>query len=149
MPIRMRRGCPADLTDLMRLEAVCFEEERRETATVIANSLASSHQEIWVAETANRLIGAMSLRFHPHTCRLYSIAVSPEARGQGLGRQFLDLSVKRARRKKCIRIHLEVDSRNKKLIDWYLANGYQKAADLPDYYAPGWNALRLRRDLTL
>jgi ribosomal protein S18 acetylase RimI-like enzyme len=75
---------------------------------------------------------------------MHSIAVSPDHQGRGIGQQLLELAITRARARKCSRIHLEADARNKTLISWYQSHGYTPIATLPDYYAPNWPALRLR-----
>jgi ribosomal protein S18 acetylase RimI-like enzyme len=127
----------------MDLEAACFEPERRDSRKVFRHSLSSPHQEVWVIRDGKEITGSLILRFHPHTCRMHSIAVSPSHQGRGIGRKLLDKAVSRARARACSRIHLEADANNKPLLTWYQSHGYTPVATLPDYYAPNWPALRL------
>ena len=59
----------------------------------------------------------------------------------------LESAVQRARARGCDRIHLEADSRNLRLVDWYRIHGFEPVRKLEDYYAPGWCALRMSRKL--
>lgn len=138
-----------DLTALVQLEGSCFEPERQDGEGPIRHSLRSPHQEVWVAEeeTGGAILGAMTLRLHPRTCRIYSVAVDPAAQGKGIGRQLMEKALTRALKKGCSRIHLEVDARNKILIEWYQRYGYRPVKTLEHYYAKDWHGLRLALEL--
>ncbi|MGC9452018.1 MAG: GNAT family N-acetyltransferase [Oceanipulchritudo sp.] len=145
--MQIRRGRPDDLPALLELETACFEEERRDSPKVFRHSMGSPFQEIWIAEEDNELLGSLFLRFHPHTCRIHSIAVSPSARGRGIGARLLEKARARARARGCARMSLEADARNSNLLHWYQQNGYKITKTLPDYYTPGWHGCRLTRNL--
>ena len=145
--MRTRRARPNDLPDLLELEATCFEPERCDSREVFRHSLRSPHQEVWLTEENGMLTGSLFLRFHPHTCRVHSIAVHPARRGTGLGAQLLGWAEKRARMRRSARIHLEADARNTRLLDWYRSHGYRIITHLRDYYSPGWHACRFSKTL--
>ena len=136
---------PADLPALLLLEAACFPPERRESRRGLLRSLRSDHQEIWLCREHDRPVAAMTLRLHPRTLRLYSLAVHPEYQGTGLGAALLQHAFRRATDLAVDRISLEVDAGDDRLRDWYQRHGFQPAQRLPDYYAPGHDALRMRR----
>jgi len=141
--MKIRLGQAADLDALVSLEDRCFEPERRDGRRPIRHSLQSRHQEIWVAESEGTLSAALTLRFHPRTCRIYSIAVDPAHQGKGIGQKLLELAESKARDKGCVRMQLEVDAGNKNLIQWYRKNGYHPMKTLHDYYGRNWHAARL------
>ena len=141
--MQIRRGRLKDLPFLLELETICFEAERRDSPKVIRHSLTSPRQEIWIAGEGNHLLGSLFLRFHPHTCRIHSIAVAPSAQGRGIGKRLLQKAHSRARSRGCSRMSLEADARNQSLLTWYQHNGYKVSKALQDYYAPAWPGLRL------
>ena len=145
--MQIRRGRPNDLARLMELEAACFEPERRDSKVVLQNSLHSPHQEVWVIVHQRRIQASLFLRFHPKTCRIHSIAVDPAARGLGFGNRLLSLAHRRARSRGCLRMSLEADARNEKLLLWYESMGYTRVRRLRGYYAPRWDGFRFQRSL--
>jgi ribosomal protein S18 acetylase RimI-like enzyme len=146
--LHTRLGSPDDLADMVALEAACFDAERRDSPAVTRASMANPRHEAWVTRGDDgALLGSMILRFHPHTCRIHSIATAPAARGRGVGRALLELAAARARARRCRRVHLEADARNPVLVNWYRNHGYTIIARLPDYYARRRHAVRMRLNL--
>jgi ribosomal protein S18 acetylase RimI-like enzyme len=70
---------------------------------------------------------------------LYWIVVEPSAQGQGLGRSLLAESERRIAREGGRRIYVDTSSRPQyaPTRSFYAACGYQVAATLEDFYAPG------------
>ncbi len=66
------------IPDLPDMSAVAADE--------IANSL------VWVAETDNRIVGALVLSPADHFMMLVNVAVHPDARGTGLGMRLMTLA---------------------------------------------------------
>jgi len=145
--MKVRRGHATDLPELIKLEADSFEPSRCESSEVIKRSLASPHQEVWVCVDGKQVHGALFLRIHRHSCRIYSIAVDKQLRGKGVGRLLLEHARARALARGNRTIFLEADSRNQTLLSWYLANGYTKEKVIRDYYGPGWDAIRFHMNL--
>ena len=143
--MKMRRGRLRDLPDLLDLEAASFEVERRDSPASIERSLTSSHQEVWLAVDRRRTMGAIFLRFWSRTVRIHSLAVAQRARGGGIGARLLASAAGRARRRGCRQIHLEADCHDRRLVAWYRKHGFAPIREIEDYYAPGWNALRMSR----
>ncbi|MEX2607748.1 MAG: GNAT family N-acetyltransferase [Kiritimatiellia bacterium] len=131
-----------DLEALMALEESCFAPERRESRGSVRRSLLSPCQEVWVLRRGDRLTAAMTLRIFRKTLRLYSLAVSAEFRGRGLGEQLVRHAALRAGDLHISRLTLEVDAGDERLQGLYLRLGYHCHQSLPDYYGPGLAAYR-------
>jgi len=79
--------------------------------------------------------------------RLYSLAVSETARGQGVGQALLDWAEKLAKQKGKNRIKLEVNAANTGAIRLYQKNQFQSTKVIASYYKDGGDALVMVRKL--
>lgn len=138
---------PADLPALEALESLVFTPERQESRRGLARSLKSPFQEVWVVRGPQRIVASTTLRLHPKSLRVYSLAVHPDCRGQGLGELLMEKTLKRARTLKKSFIRLEADAGNPRLISWYQRLGYHFVCEIPAYYGPGTSAHRLQKIL--
>lgn len=92
-------------------------------------------------------MGYALLLFHRGTslARLYSIAISPAARGQGLGKRLLAEAEENARSLDCTYVRLEVRPDNQTAIRLYESVGYRRFAVINDYYQDHADALRYEK----
>jgi ribosomal protein S18 acetylase RimI-like enzyme len=67
------------------------------------------------------------LRLHPTAVRIFSIAVHPAHRGAGLGSALLRRAFAEARCRKALRLTLEADADDRRLVDWYAGCGFARA----------------------
>jgi ribosomal-protein-alanine N-acetyltransferase len=82
------------------------------------------------------------------TCELRRIAVLPEARGQGLGRDLLLAVIAHARSRGCVRVELEVASTNAEAIGLYRRAGFVDVGRRANYYRdPPADALLMTLEL--
>jgi ribosomal protein S18 acetylase RimI-like enzyme len=81
------------------------------------------------------------------TLRVYSLAVDPAARGQGLGRRMLEETDRYARSLGLDRIHLEVAVDNAPALSLYAACGYRVQGRLSHYYGLGEDGWRMEKVL--
>lgn len=142
-PPHIRRAGPDDLAALLDLETRSFPPERRESRASWRRSLVSPHQSVWIARTGKVAAAAMTLRLHPAAVRIFSIAVHPAHRGAGLGSALIRRAFAEARGRMALRLTLEADADDRRLIDWYAGCGFAPAGRLPDYYGPGRDAVRM------
>jgi ribosomal protein S18 acetylase RimI-like enzyme len=89
------------------------------------------------------LVGAAIFWLRSRSLRIYSVAVRPEYRGEGLGRLLVADAFRLARDRGLARIVLEADLGNRALVRWYVSQGFAVTAQLPSYYAPGRDAVRM------
>jgi len=144
----LRRAKPGDLDALLELEQSAFDTDhlsRRQYRRHIGNSSAA----VLVAAGAAGLLGKAVVFFNTghDIARLYSIAVSAKARGQGLGAVLLLMAEKEARQRGCTRMRLEVSTKNAAAMHLYERHGYRRIGERPGYYENGDDAFRYEKDL--
>ena len=102
----------------------------------------ASHYRFLVLEAGDEVVGYACWGPIPGTLAsadLYWIAVHPGRQGQGLGRTILDAAETGIAREGRTRVYLETSSRPQYAPTraFYLRCGYEVAAELPEFYAPG------------
>ncbi len=142
-----RAANSGDLPELLKLERATFAPHRQSTTRSLRLSVASPFQSAWVAEKneggSSRIVAAAILYPHKHRFRIYSIAVNPACRGEGVGQAFMTKIRELAETRGCREIALEADASDTRLVNWYTQQGFNVLKTLPDYYAPGEHAVRM------
>lgn len=148
-PARIRRAHADDLDALLALEAH-FPGDRM-SRRAFRHLLRSASATICLAQGAGQTLGAVVLltRRNSRRARIYSVVVSPAARGQGLGKRLVQRAEREAQRLGYVGVSLEVRHDNQAARALYAALGYTVSAELPAYYDDGAAGLRLRRDFAL
>lgn len=153
---KIEPACPADLDELCRLETACFPP---------ADAFSRQYRYLLACPTAvvrvlrqeGGIVGSYVLLLRRTRRpggrrgglfgRLYSMAVSPACRGQGLGRLLMGHLLTLCRRRAVRRLHLEVRADNIPAIALYRTFDFRVEGELPDYYGPGQLGLKLTLDL--
>ena len=78
-----------------------------------------------------------------NTARIYSLAVSGQFRGRGIGRDLIDTALTKLRHRKIKTIRLEVDENDARTINLYQSFGFVKTKHLPAYYEDGRGAIKM------
>jgi ribosomal-protein-alanine N-acetyltransferase len=137
-----------DLDALVDLEVRCFSGDRmsrRSYAAALQNPRAILL--VAVQGTAVHAAACLFRRKGSMAARLYSIAVDPAVRGQGLGKRLLT-AIERAVSTWGLRsLRLEAGVHNKAAIGLYRDNGYGITGHIAQYYEDGSDALRLEKSL--
>ena len=146
--LRLRAAKAADLDVLLALEQVSFSTDhlsRRSFLRFVTSPLAA----LIVCERDGRVLGYALVLFRSGSpvARLYSIAVVPEAAGQGIGTLLLAAAERTARKRDCDRLRLEVHEHNAAALRRYRKSGYQQSGMHFDYYDDHGNALRFEKRL--
>jgi ribosomal-protein-alanine N-acetyltransferase len=101
-----------------------------------------------VAEDRGALVGYAGLAVVGHQADVQTIAVAPDAQGQGLGRLLLDALLVEGRRREATEVLLEVRADNEAAHALYQRAGFQRIGLRRGYYQPGGiDALVLRLKL--
>ncbi len=146
MEFIVRKACSHDLPSLLLLENQCFEHDRLSPRS-FQWMISRAHASLIVAQAEGQLMGYALLLFRRGTslARLYSIAISPAARGQGLGKRLLAEAEESARSSGCAYLRLEVRPDNEAAIGLYEGVGYRHFAVINDYYQDHADALRYEK----
>lgn len=151
--LRLRNADPLDLEPLLLIENAAFTADRMSRRS-FRNLLASPSAAIVVAGAADGMPGdplagyaAILFRAGTALARLYSIAVSPDALGQGVGRALLRRAEEEAFERDRIALRLEVREDNGGAIALYRSEAYRPIGRYLDYYADHAAALRFEKTL--
>lgn len=143
---RLRAAMPSDARGIEALEKL-FPGNRMRLPS-IRRILRVPSARVWVVEGSEGIVGALMLLTRADTryARVYSLAVAPQARGQGLGKRLLRAAERWAQQAGCAGMRLEVRASNRIARKLYAAQGYREIARLEGYYDDGMQGIRLQRD---
>jgi ribosomal protein S18 acetylase RimI-like enzyme/predicted double-glycine peptidase len=138
------------------LDALCDIENRsfaidRLNRRAFKRFVGSETARLIVAENANDagIAGYVLVIFRRNVAlaRLYSMAVSPDLRGRGIGRSLIVQAEEISLDFGAPILRLEVSQKNPDAIRLFAANGYREFDLYPDYYPDHSNALRMEKVL--
>lgn len=146
--LRVRKARASDADALVALEERIFASDRMSRRSFAAATKRPSAAML-VACRGAEIVGYALLftRRGIVSARLYSLAVAPEAAGQGVGRRLVSAIESEARRRGAAQIRLEVRVDNGNAIRFYEDMGYAPFGRRDAYYSDGVSALRYARDL--
>ncbi len=148
MNLNFRLATLGDLPGLLALEQQCFTHDRL-SARSLRWMLSRAHASLMLVQAGEALLGygLVLFRHGSDVARLYSLAVAPQGRGLGLGRQLLERAEACARAQGCAWLRLEVRPDNPAALGLYAGQGYRRFARVEDYYEDHSPALRLQKRL--
>jgi ribosomal protein S18 acetylase RimI-like enzyme len=146
----LRIGALADLRALHVLENRAFSDNRL-CRRSFARFLTSPNASLIVAAQAKTLCGYALVLFRSGSeiARLYSLAVDPSYRRQGLGSTLLTAAEQAAYSRGARAMRLELREDNGSAANLYRWSGYRKIKRISRYYEDGAGALRLEKSLGL
>jgi ribosomal protein S18 acetylase RimI-like enzyme len=146
-PLTIRRATLEDVEVLLELEQL-FPGDRIKKSS-FRHFLTRAKADVWVAEENGQVLGdaVVLYRQGSGSARLYSVVVSPKARGKGVGAKLLAHCEKAAMKRCCTALHLEVREDNDAAIGLYRTRGYDLIGRKNNYYEDGGTALRMRKNL--
>ena len=78
----------------------------------------------WVAEDGDEVSGTVMAGYDGHRGWIYSMAVSPDHRGRGLGSRLLDHALDALKKRGCVKVNLQILESNEAVRRFYEANGF-------------------------
>ncbi len=147
--LRVRPATRADLDAIDRIELASFPLDRFARRN-LRRMLAAGRTRFWLALSGTEPAGyaAVSFRRGTGTARLYSLAVLPAFKGQGIGQALIDAGCKAARVAGCRALRLEVRETNQAARKLYERLGFRLLSRHASYYEDGETALRYERSVT-
>jgi ribosomal protein S18 acetylase RimI-like enzyme len=146
----IRRARPADLNRLIVIENRCFRAHRFRRAD-FEYHLRNRSSILLVAEGSQEVVGYIAgIIYHGsrnRIAKLYSMGVLSNWRRKRVGSLMLEAFENDAEKRKSRSITLEVRRSNRSARAFYFEFGYEIEAVLKNYYSPGSDGLRMRKDL--
>jgi len=135
-----------DVKALVKIENRCFDIDRLSERS-IRRLIQKGNCDFIVARKTSDIVAYILVLYHrgTHLARLYSFAVLPEYRGQGIGEQLLAEGERLAIQRDCIYMRLEVHTNNSGAIRMYEKNGYRAFGRIKNYYEDNGDALRYQK----
>lgn len=118
------------------------------TPARVQHSIGGTDSSVVVARREQRLAAFAIMHFGEDTAHLNLLAVAPEHRRQGLGRQLMDWLTLTAIEAGVFRINLELRTNNEAARLFYARLGFEKLDVVQGYYQGREAALRMSRKLT-
>ena len=111
--------------------------------------IGSAKSDLIVAETAGTTAGCalVNYRRNSTSARLYSLAVAADFQRRGLAKRLLKEAEKKAARRGCQTMRLEVRADDDAAIRLYKTVGYRLFGRQPRYYASRVDALRFEKNI--
>ncbi|MCB1773062.1 MAG: GNAT family N-acetyltransferase/peptidase C39 family protein [Gammaproteobacteria bacterium] len=148
MNVSCREAVLADLAGLVELERACFDSDRI-SRRQLRHLLSRANAVVLLAERDGKLLGDVVMLFNraTSTARIYSIAVSPEARGQGVARRLVEAAEEAAWERQRAWVRLEVRKDNVASIGLFEGLGYHRFGEHRHYYEDHADAWRYEKTL--
>jgi len=146
LTLSIRPAKLTDLNELVVLENLSFTTDRLSRRS-FRHWISTEHRVILIADIEDQLVGYILIIYHPGTrlARIYSLAVSPAARGHGIAQALIEAGEKTARDDGRLYLRLEVNVDNIPAIKLYEKLGYRKFGLYRDYYEDHTDALRYQK----
>jgi len=142
----IRKADKKDLNEIFKIEVSSFKNpyprQYLEFLMIITPDF------FLVAEENNEIIGyVVGIIRKNKTGHIVSIAVSPKHRRKKVGQKLLDAILTKFKKRKLIRVKLEVKTTNIPAISLYLKNGFQIVKRIKEYYPNGEDCYVMEKDL--
>ncbi|MFV1849985.1 MAG: peptidase C39 family protein [Thalassospira sp.] len=146
--INFRLAQASDIDALCEIENQSFDIDRL-NRRAFKRFVGSETARLSVAANGDTIVGYALVIFRRNVAlaRLYSLAVAPEMRGQGIGRALIARAEELSLDFGAPILRLEVSQKNQTAIDLFASAGYREFALYPDYYPDHSDALRMEREL--
>lgn len=147
MTVRIRQATTEDLMALRSMETLSFTTDcisARQMRYLVSKANALCE----IAEVDNRLAGYLiALTPKRASARIYSVAVLPDFRGQGIGSALMQSALAYLKLEGYRNCYLEVKADDLFTQNLYRRMGFADLKTLPNYYQSGENAIKMRKVL--
>ena len=144
--VKFRPWTHMDLVNIYALEKSIYLDDPW-SLEQFKEEFAGRSRQYLVAEFAGEMVGYAGIMLAGEVTDILTLTVAPEFRRRGIAREFLKRMVDWSRNQKVDAIMLEMRVGNVEAEPLYLANGFRKISQRPDYYGPGLTAIVMRKEL--
>jgi ribosomal-protein-alanine N-acetyltransferase len=148
--ILIRAAKEGDVEKMYALEQMCFDIEAFSTYQLqylINTKTAFSFVAEYEGSFAGFIIGQTNRNRFGKYGRVYTLDVDDRFRRMGIATTLMDALTERLRQAGCTRCFLEVKMDNGKAIPLYEKMGFSRSRIVPNYYASGVHALKMKKSL--
>jgi ribosomal protein S18 acetylase RimI-like enzyme len=93
-------------------------------ATVIRMKIAVQRELLFVAEVEGAVVGTTMGGYDGHRGWIYSVAVHPDRRRQGIGRMLINRVEAALRERGCLKVNLQIRASNAAVVAFYQSLGF-------------------------
>lgn len=142
----MRRAGAQEFAAVHALESRCFSVDAQSPRS-LRYLLTRANASTVLACQHGRAVGYVMLLFRRNSrvARLYSIAVAPESRGQGVAEALAQAAQDEATEHGAQEIRLEIRAGNQASRRLFTRLGYRLSGLLPAYYPDGEDGIRMQK----
>jgi len=101
-----------------------YPDSRNDPATSIDRKMAQQDGLFWVAMEESNLAGTIMAGYDGHRGWIYSLAVLPEYRHQGIGSRLLEYALQVLSKAGCPKVNLQIIADNHEVREFYKAHGF-------------------------
>ena len=94
------------------------DQQHNEPSRVIDAKLAVDAM-LFIAEDNGTIIGSAMAGYDGHRGWLYSVAVDPQHRRNGIGRELVKLAIRTLKSVGCVKVNLQVRATNSQVVEFY------------------------------
>ena len=94
------------------------DQPHNEASRVIDAKLAVDEM-LFIAEDNGAIIGSAMAGYDGHRGWLYSVAVDPQHRRNGIGRELVKLAIRTLKSVGCVKVNLQVRATNSQVVEFY------------------------------
>jgi ribosomal protein S18 acetylase RimI-like enzyme len=102
-----------------------YADARNEPGLVIDRKLAAGDGLLFVALADDRVAGTVMAGYDGHRGWVYSLVVSPERRGRGIGTRLMERAERELEGLGCVKVNLQIFGHNEGARGFYLRRGYR------------------------
>ena len=127
--MKIRHYQNGDREALIALWQTVFPDDPPHNApTEVIDAKLAVDDLIFVAETGTGIVGACMAGYDGHRGWLYALAVLETYRGQEIGTNLVEHSLKALKAQGCLKVNLQVRASNQKVESFYRALGFEVEA---------------------
>ena len=105
-------------------QRVLPDDQPHNEASRVIDAKLSVDEMLFIAEDEGMIIGTALAGYDGHRGWLYSVAVDPQQRRNGIGRGLVKLAIQTLKSLGCVKVNLQVRATNSQVVEFYESLGF-------------------------